>query len=138
MTSQLESPTLGQAWVIPMLAPREAHCSFLLVQYPEAHFSPLSPQLVPSAFVSSGGQSAEVPVHVSAMSHVSVIAGRQTWPDGAYVQVEEQQVFVAGSHWAPARSLHVDESQQSEVAPWPGSHSSPGSRIPFPHCCRLV
>ena len=40
-----------------------------------------------------------------------------------------------GSQTAPDLNLQVEVSQQVELAPLPGSQSSPGSTIPFPHCC---
>lgn len=131
VTSQLEL-LCGHACVTPMLAPSVLHCSSLLVQYPLAHSRPLLPHDVPSSRVSSAGHSPAVPVQYSAMSHCSFTAGRHSCDVGANWQDDVQHEDVPGSHTAPWRSRHVSRSQQSESAS-PGSHSSPGSKMPFPH-----
>lgn len=118
------------------LLPAVRHCKSLLVQNPLAHAKPSLPHDCPSGLVTSSGQAPLVPVHVSAMSHVADTAGRHTVEFEAKRHEEVQHSALDGSHCAPDLSLHVDESQQAEERPAPGSHSSPGSRIPFPHLLR--
>lgn len=71
----------------------------------------------------------------SETSHCSFTAGRHNCDEAAYWHESVQQDEVAGSHSAPERSWHVDRSQHEDSF-CPGSHSSPGSRIPLPHWFR--
>ena len=91
---------------------------------------------VPFFAVTSAGQDEELPVQNSAVSHLASVEGWQTCVDGANVHWAVQQGLLWGSHKALLMNLHVAESQQLEVAPIPGSQSSPASTIPFPHICR--
>ncbi len=90
---------------------------------------------VPLALNLSSGQLDEVPVHVSAVSHLSSFAARHTVAAGAKLHCSVQHALLSGSHTAPFVNLHVDESQHDEVTPEPGSQSSPSSTIPLPHIC---
>ena len=105
------------------------------MQSPLAHASPLSPHDCPLDCVLSAGHVADVPLHVSAMSHALSLDGRQTCVGGANWHVPVQHGPESGSHNAPERSLHVAVSQHVELTPTPGSHSSPASTIPLPHIC---
>lgn len=60
--------------------------------------------------------------------------GRQTLPAEANEHWSVQQADDAGSHTALALNLQVLRSQQASLPFAPGSQSSPGSTIPFPHC----
>jgi len=106
------------------------------VQSPLAHARPLSPHDCPLGCVLSAGQVADVPVHVSTMSHALSLEGRQTCVEGANWHVPVQHGPESGSHNALGSSLHVVVSQHVELTPTPGSQSSPGSTIPLPHICR--
>ena len=91
---------------------------------------------IPFGIVTSAGHADEFPVHISAISQLASFAGRHTCVDGANEHCCVQQALLSGSHTAPDLSLHVVESQQVELTPLPGSHSSPASTIPFPHIPR--
>ena len=86
----------------------------------------------------SAGQADELPVHVSAVSHLSSRDGRHTCVVGANVHRSVQHGLLAGSHTAPARNLQVLGSQQELDPRIPGSQSSPGSTMPLPHIRREI
>ena|SRR5258706_13526354 len=121
----------GHAFLRPRLAPTVRHSCATLVQRPLAHASPSAPHVCPLACVLSAGHTADVPVHVSAMSHALSFDGRQTCVAGAKRHVV-QHGLESGSHTAFAQNLHVADSQHGESTPTPGSQSSPFSMMPLP------
>ena len=74
-------------------------------------------------------------MQVSAVSQRSSTDGRHTWLAGAKPQDCVQHAELDGSQRAFGASLH---SLVQHADPFgPASHSSPGSRMPFPHCSVL-
>jgi hypothetical protein len=73
-------------------------------------------------------------------------AGSQTAPDrnlqagrGMKIVWSDLQIFWLMREGRQSRSMKRNSlagSQQADSAPAPGSQSSPGSKIPFPHCKR--
>lgn len=88
---------------------------------------------VPLGAMVSVGQVDELPVHISAVSHLSSLLARQVCVLGAKLHWSVQQGLESGSQAAFSRNLQVAGSQQVEFALDPGSQSSPSSTMPFPH-----
>lgn len=121
-----------QADLRPSEEPAFWHCKSRFVQMPEAHERPL-PHDVPSLWYWSDGQEKLFPLQTSAMSHFESTAARQTVPFEAIWHCDVQHSELRGSQTAPLANLQVEASQQGSLAFWPGSHSSPSSRMPLPH-----
>lgn len=137
LTEQELSALAGQAsWrfkEVPVLCCW--HCKSLEVQIPEAQDKSSEPQEVPSDSVSSAGQSAVVPEQVSAWSHRGSWLALQTNPEDWSWHWSVQHPWVEGSQTDPEVRVHSVEQHWDPLGP--ASHSSPGSLIPFPHCCSL-
>lgn len=112
------------------------HCWSRLVHIPDAQERP-SPQDDPSLRYRSSGQVTLVPSQVSTRSQRESTAARQTVPFEATWHCEVQQSELRGSQTAPGANRQVEASQQGSSTFCPGSHSSPSSRMPFPHDCSL-
>lgn len=116
---------------------RDLHCWSREVHWPEAQVKPApsSPHVAPSSVLTSLGQVAAVPAHVSSGSQVPVLA-RHTVPEEANLHWLVQQSSLPGSQTELAVYLHVLASQQLlslHPSSPPQSHSSSSSTMPLPH-----